>query len=221
MRRSFQLFLLTTPAIAMIAMLNCPAQAAQITYTLTSTGTGTLGGTPFTDAVVTVTLVGNTANVTTVSPFLFNPGSATVDVAGVGTGTLTGIVGIASSFKDLTTFGTSGVVIGHVLNPADPNSFTGILGQFGSELFGYDLKAPFGPDSGEGGPASGSHITPVFPTSVGDLTWAVGQSLRPSTFTAVVATPEPGTLAFLGTGLVLLAGSGLRRLRSRARGYRG
>ncbi len=41
------------------------ASAGPITYTLTSTGTGTLGGVPFTDAVVTVTLVGDTSTVIT------------------------------------------------------------------------------------------------------------------------------------------------------------
>jgi hypothetical protein len=201
--------LLTLAAVAAIAMPGQLAQAAPITYTLASTGTGTLGGVAFTNASVTLTLSADTSGVTFVSPALFNPGTATVNVAGVGMATLTDSIGIVSSFHDLTLFGTSGVVIGDLSNPSDPASFTGILGQFGSELFGYDLLSPFGPDTGSGGPASGSHITPHFPTTVGDLTWAVGQPLGTSTFSAVVTTPEPGTLAFFGAGLLALGGKRL------------
>jgi uncharacterized protein (TIGR03437 family) len=50
------------------------------------------------------------------------------------------------------------------------------------------------PVTGTGGVASGSHVTPVFPTTKGDLTWAVGQNLGTSTFTAATtATSSPGT----------------------------
>jgi hypothetical protein len=192
------------------------ASAGPITYTLTSTGTGTLGGVAFTDAVVTVTLVGDTSTVISVGPLLANPGTATVNVAGLGTATFTDFIGIVSTFNDLSQFGgQSAVFFFDVSNPSDLTSGTGILGQTGPEFFGYDLRTPFGSDTGLGGPWSGSHNTPHFPTTVGDMTWAVGQALelRTSTFTAVVATPEPGTLLLLGTGFVALVGGRCGRRR--------
>jgi hypothetical protein len=190
------------------------ASAGAITYTLTSTGTGTLGGVAFTDAVVTVTLVGDTSTVITSivvppSPWLFNPGTATVNVAGLGTATFTDSIGIFSTFNDPTPtlFGVPVVAILDLSNPSDPSSGTGILGQAGPEFLGYDLVTPFGPGTGLGGPWSGSHVTPHFPTTVGDMTWAIGQALNPgaSTFTAV-ATPEPGTLLLLVTGFAFFGG---------------
>ena len=196
------------------------ASAGPITYTLTSTGTGTLGGVPFTDAVVTVTLVADTSTViigivVPPNPWLFNPGTATVSVAGLGTATFTDSIGIFSTFNDPTPtlFGVPVVAILDLSNPSDPSSGTGILGQAGPELLGYGLQTPFGPDTGLGGPWSGSHVTPHFPTTVGDMTWAIGQPLGTSTFTAEVATPEPGTLLLLGTGFVSLIGGGFRRWR--------
>ncbi len=197
------------------------ASAAPITYTLTSTGTGTLGGVPFTDAVVTVTLVGDTSTVMTgidptlPGPLLVNPGTATVNVAGLGTATFTDLIIMVSTFHELPSLfgGQSVVLISDVANPSDLTSGTGILGQGGPEFFGYDLRTAFGPDTGLGGLFSGSHVTPHFPTTVGDMTWAIGQPLGTSTFTAVVATPEPGTLLLLGTGFLSLVCGRFRRRR--------
>ena len=190
------------------AALLCPATVAlagSITYTLTTTATGTFGGSSFTNALVTVTATGNTSNVQPGPvPFnndLFNPVSATVSVAGLGTGTFTDPIEMISTFTDLSVFGVPAVLIldGPTLTG------TGILLQTGPDFFGYDLRGSLGPITGTGGVASGSHITPVFPTTAGDLTWAIGQALGTSTFTAVAATPEPGTLLLLGAGLAAVA----------------
>jgi hypothetical protein len=190
---------LTTLAVA----LSCSfyqVQASPISYSLTTTVSGTLGGTPFTDALVTVTLTGDTANVTPGPvPFadvVYNPGSATVNVSGFATATFTDSIVIFSTLKDVSLLvgGLPTVLI------LDNTTGTGILLQTGSIFSTYDLRRSLGPLSGAGGVASGSHITPIFPTTAGDLTWAIGQPLGTSTFTAV-ATPEPATLVFLGCGL--------------------
>jgi hypothetical protein len=73
-----------------------PARASLITYTVATTGTGTLDGVSFTNAVVTITLVGDTSNLFTYenpngNGFQYEvPGiSAMVDVSGVGSDTFT------------------------------------------------------------------------------------------------------------------------------------
>src|SRR5579862_1176439 len=79
--------------LAVTYILGGVASAAPITYTETLTASGTLGGTTFTDALVTVTLTGDTSNVTAGpvphTDVLVNTGSATVSVSGIGTGTFT------------------------------------------------------------------------------------------------------------------------------------
>lgn len=174
-------------------------KADTITYSLTTTASGTFAGSSFTNAVVTVTLTGDTANVTAAPPpntsVLVNPGSATVSVSGFGTGTLTDSIVIVNSFA-----GNPGVLF------FDTTSQTGLVAQLGSAFTGYNLAGPFASLTGTGGVASGSAITPKFPTTAGELTWATGQSLGTSTFTAAVPqVPEPGTLTLLGSGLVGMA----------------
>jgi hypothetical protein len=95
--------------------------------------------------------------------------------------------------------GNPGVLI------VDNTTETGILAQLGSTFSTYDLRSSLGPLSGLGGPASGSAMTPIFPTTAGDFTWAVGQTggHLPSTFNAV-ATPEPATLLLLGSALAIV-----------------
>jgi len=172
-----------------------PVQAAPIRYTLTARATGTLGASSFTNAQVTVTLTGDTSGVMPgPSPFedvLVNSGVATVNVAGVGTATFKNQIVIVSTLNNTSLLGTgSGVLI------LDNTSTTGILLQVGPTFSTYDLRGTLGPVSGTGGVASGSRITPVFPTTAGDLTWAVGQALGASTFTAS-APPPSGAFGFL------------------------
>lgn len=190
-------------------------QAVPITYSLTTTATGTLGGSPFTNALVTVTLTGDTANVVPGPiPFnndLFNTGNATVSIAGLGTVTFTDPIVILSTFNDLTLFGVPAVVI--LDGPGSAGGGTGILDQFGLSFSGYAL-GPLGPVSGTGGVASGSSTTPIFPTTAGPMTWAIGQPNGNSTFVAA-ATPEPGSLFLFGSGLVTVFAR--RRYKGRSR----
>lgn len=208
---------MTRAVLTILAAVFCSSATlvygSPISYSLTTTASGTLGGSSFTNAIVTVTLNGDTANVMPgPSPFtdiVVNQGNAAVNVSGIGTGTFTDPIVIASTLNDLTIFGTPTVII--VDNTI---SGTGILLQTGPVFSTYDLRSSLGPVTGTGGVASGSHITPVFPTTAGNLTWTVGQQLGTSTFTAVVAAPEPAGLILLGSGLAALFA---RRFTCRAR----
>jgi hypothetical protein len=197
--------------LAATGILGGIASAAPITYSLSTTATGTLGASPFTDALVTVTLTGDTSNVTAGPPpftdVVVNPGSATVSVSGLGTGTFTDSIVIVDTLSDTTVLGGPAVLI------LDNTSGTGILLQTGSVFTSYDLRSSLGPITGTGGVASGSHMTPIFPTTAGDLTWAVGQSLGTSTFTASTV-PEPASLTLFSVGLLGLTGLCLRRKRA-------
>jgi hypothetical protein len=99
-------------------------QGSLITYSLSATATGTLGGAPFTNALVTVTLTGNTSNVVDgPAPFnnyLVDSGAATVSIAGLGTATFTDSIEIVSTFNDLTLLGVPAVFIAQFDNPAGP-----------------------------------------------------------------------------------------------------
>jgi hypothetical protein len=197
--------------LAATGILGGIASAAPITYTLTTTATGTLGASPFTDALVSVTLTGDTTNVTAGPPpytdVVVNPGSATVSVSGLGTGMFTDSIEIVDTLSDTAVLGGPAVLI------LDNTSGTGILLQTGSVFTSYDLRTSLGPITGTGGVASGSHMTPIFPTTAGNLTWAVGQSLGTSTFTASTV-PEPTSLTLFSVGLLGFTALCLRRKRA-------
>jgi hypothetical protein len=76
--------------LAGLAVLFCGARqasAAGITYSESSTASGSIGGTTFSNELVTVTFVGNTSNIFALAPGLWfnNVGTATVTIGGLGT----------------------------------------------------------------------------------------------------------------------------------------
>ena len=71
------------------------AQASLITYVETATATGTLGGTRFTNADITISMTGDTSNVTNPSgntAFLLNPGAVNIGIPDLGIATTSGLV---------------------------------------------------------------------------------------------------------------------------------
>jgi len=195
-------------------------QAIPITYTLTSTATGTLGISPFTNAPITVTLRGDITGVTpgpigpdNLNNVLVNTGPATVSIAGLGTATFTHSIDVLSTFNAFFDLGTVTNASGVVIAQVDPsgNTVTGILGATNPAFFGYDLRSPFGPFSTGGGVANEGPADGPFPTTGGNLFFAAGQAFNGRvTFTAT--TPEPATLALLGLAMAGLAASRRRKL---------
>ena len=184
-------------------------QAGPITYSLTTTASGRLGASSFTNALATVTLTGNTSNVIPViggpaTGLLGNPGTTTVSIFGLGTATFTAPTGIFSTFNDLTLFGGSVVSIGQFVGPLNNlTDITSILAEKDPVFFGYDLRGSLGPVSGTGG-SSAPDPNAVFPTTLGILNFTAPPfGTGTTTFTATTV-PEPGTVVLLGCGMAAL-----------------
>jgi MYXO-CTERM domain-containing protein len=196
---------MTTPTARTIrfilagAMAALPATATMITFSLSADGTGTLGSTPFTNALITftqvtdTTLIGNGCGVLCAPQVTTN----TVTIAGVGTVTLT---------DETFFFNNEGNVIG--LEDITGGQFP--IGALSGSLGGYNMKVNFGPlpypvfvASFSGEPTTGGLLAAVYSGQV--------------TFQAVVgstsSTPEPGSFGLALAGAISLAAGLLRRRR--------
>src|SRR5262245_57262722 len=193
---SMRRFAVVLAVVGMLAVAN-PVLADPITYSVRATASGTLGGSAFTSALVTIALTGDTSAVSG-SPIQTNPGIATVDVSGVGTATFTNAL--------LAAF----------VNPTPLNLLAGIsdltadrliLGTRNPVFASYDLRTPIGPITG-GAPFNDGFI---FPTTLGDfvLTSINGGT---STFTAVV--PEPASAVLVVAGLLGIISIAMKRRRT-------
>ena len=163
------------PTVALVLAVVTVARAEPIVYTMQATATGTLGQTPYTNALITLTFTGNTDDVTSAGTlFQISIGTATVTVAGIGTATFTDKMAVTDvqfnsqiGFQDLTNSND-------VLDIIDP--------AFAS----YQLRTSIGPISTQ---------APFWETGIGYNTTrgAFVISFIPgnATFTAVTASTTP------------------------------
>jgi hypothetical protein len=180
-------------AVAILGLMVCAAEradATQITYTDQGTISGSLGASAFTNALVTVSFTGDTANVTGGLGFWSNSvGTATVTVAGVGTATFT---------DSMFAFDNQSARFAGIASQAGS-----VLDTDTSPLFDtYDLKTAIGPVTG----AVFFRPDLTYGTTLGSLHFA--SVTGDTTFTAttgVAAVPEPSTI--LGASVAVLLGS--------------
>lgn len=175
-------------SVAILSLVGClcaPLSASILTYTDQAIASGSLGGTAFTNALVTLTLTGNTSSVTSPSPGIFTlVAPLTVSVAGLGSTSFTDTAqAVDNQSNGLAGFGDNTL-----------NVF--ILGTGNSVFASYNLSTPIGPDTGS--PALNPGAS--FNTASGAF---VITSAGNSTFTAsgLSSVPEPSEFAPLVLGL--------------------
>jgi PEP-CTERM motif len=215
MKRSTQSITVVTAAMVLLGLAS-PAPAIPIIYQVTGIESGTIGGSPFTNVLVTVTLTGDTSNVAAggfCPSCLVNLGTTTVNIPGIGTAAVTDATEIVATVMpfvpDVGFPLLPYVVIGTLDHPPATDSITGIGGIGSSSLLGYDLRTSIGPITASPG-GVGHDPCCVVHTALGNLIFASNiVSTGQGTFAATV--PEPSSLLLFGAAAVVLAGYRLRR----------
>ena len=227
-RRLFHSFALPSALLVLFSVCAAqPAEAAPITYQLSSVASGQIGAMTFTNAQVSLIGTGDTANVVafidpSIPASLFaNPFSTfAITIGGVGTAIILDPSAIWALPDLIPGFNPVPLVLfGRLDAPPALDSITGI-GFFGDPaLAGYDGTTAIGPITGIGGIDFNPNCStpgndPCLHTSLGLLRFSPTEELGQGTFVATVApVPEPATLFLLGSGVAALVGRSRFRMR--------
>lgn len=206
MMRTTRWSMVATAVAAAMSLTTGRADAAFATYTETVTGSGSLDGRIFNNALITITGTGDTNNITTPAGF---PGvsflafsSNTVTVAGLDPDSFTlGNLGVAANRNSQS----GGFAFG-------PNG-TAVLGLSNPSFATYALDTSVGPFSGAGLFNAGTGLS----TSRGSL--IINSVSSAATFQANVtpsSVPEPSSIALCGIAAAFGLGGWARRARRHA-----
>ncbi|MGO9230636.1 MAG: hypothetical protein ACLQKA_15705 [Bryobacteraceae bacterium] len=167
-------------------------------YTFTGTASGTVGGTPFTNATLTVTSTGNVSAVSCTGgtcELNVAAGASSFTISGIGSGTFSG----ASYVFDNQNFGLAGFGVG----TDDIQIYDSSIGS--AAFATYNLLSSIGPLGPEAADPSTSDWVNLS-TSLGSFTVT---SFTNVTFQATIGgstlgTPVPASLLLVGLGLACL-----------------
>jgi hypothetical protein len=176
-----------------------PALADPITYTMQDTASGSLDGTSFTNATMTLTFVGDTDNITPPPPFYLNiPGTVTVSVSGVNGGAPE-----VFTPDSIAVYSDQNGVLGPTVAFADSNF--DIIDDANNSAFSTYTLGPIGPIIGAD-VANVGNANYGFGLDGGGSLFVTGVTASDMIFTATLTVPAPP----IGRGLpVALAVGGL------------
>ncbi len=167
--------------------LSMIASAAPITYIQTAVASGQAGESSFTDALVTITFLGDTTNVYNDGIWRHDATGASINIAGIGSGTLTDL-GLTVYNNGLLSPGYAGF----------GNGVGTIFSTANAAFAGYNLQSAIGPIAGT--VYYRSDLS--YGSTLGTLRFS---SSSDATFEAQMGpggeVPEPGTIGLMGLGL--------------------
>ena len=202
------------------------SHAAPITFSISGTASGQLDSSSFSNALVTVSVTGNSDDVFSATDdfdlngavetiYALASSRTTVNIAGLGTFDVLDATAIYA-FPPLENvepgeelFLKPGVVIGTLDSPPSLDSFTGIAGIASDALLGYDLSTSIASIVGEGGVGRSPEI-PV--NTSGGLLFFDSNDVSGNTAAFAAEVPEPASLSLFA----ILSLAGWARFRKRA-----
>lgn len=179
--------------ILTLLVLHAPSAFADpITFTHQGIGSGSIGGTPFSNTAFIITAVGNTSNRQSFGGgFFINHDSVTISITGVGT--------FAFTTGTRTFVNNSVQIVG--FSRAGPG-FDLFNGPSNLLFAAWDMLSPIGPVAGNGQLLQWGPLDSAIFTNGGQLLF--NDSVNPGIFTASLgqpdAIPEPASLTLLGIG---------------------